>query len=160
MGHVQSSLMATSRIANANDDTGFLEFFALVSLFILVKAALDLGGDNFHVDKKKGRGIQKLGEILGRATVIGQNDLRSTNRDYEEKPAIGGPGRGNVQQHNKQDEEANAALQFPDVPHGVREEGNGPTATGIGYNILETTALPDLPAANVLCAAQERVELP
>ena len=109
MGHVHSSHLDTSGIANANGDTGFVEIFALVSLFILVKAALELGGYNFHVDKKKGQGIHKLGEISGRATFTGQNDLRSTNRDYEEKPVIGGPGRGNVQQNNEQDEAANGA---------------------------------------------------
>ena len=85
MGHVHSSNLDTSGIANAIGDAGFVETFALVSLFFLVKCSLELGGDNFHVDKKKGRGIHKLGEISGRATVIGQNDLLCTNRDYEEK---------------------------------------------------------------------------
>ena len=73
---------------------------------------------------------------------------------------IGVPGQGNVRQHNEQDEEANGAPQFHDGRHGSREEGNKPTATGIGYDILETTVLPDLPTANLLCAVQERFELP
>ena len=37
-----------------------------------MKAALLSGRDNFHVDKKKGQGIHKLGEILEWATIIGQ----------------------------------------------------------------------------------------
>ena len=70
MGHVHSSHLDTSGIAKADSDTGFIEIFALVSLFFLVKAALLSGGDNYHVNKKKGRGIRKK--------VNFQNGLRPT----------------------------------------------------------------------------------
>ena len=159
MGHVHSSHLDTSGIAKANCDTGFVEIFALVSLSLLVKAALLSGRDNFHVDEKKGRGIHNSSEIKKWATINGQNDLPFTNGDYDAEPVIG-PGRDNVRQHNKHNVEANGASQFHDGRHGFREEGSGSFATVICHEFIERTVLPDLPTANALCAVQERAELP
>ena len=119
MGHVHSSHLDTSGIAKANGVTGFVEIFALVSLFFLEKAALLIGGDNFHVHKK-GQGIHNLGEISKWATIIGQNNLPFTKTDYEGELVIG-PGQDNVRQHSEHDLEANGALQSHNGRHGFQE---------------------------------------
>ena len=157
--HVHSSHLDTSGITKADVDTVFMEIFALVSLFFLVKAALLSGGDNYHVNKKKGRGIRKKSEFLKWVATDGKNDLLFVKSDYEAEPAIS-PGKDTVGQHNEHDEEANSASQLLDGRHGFQEEGCGPTATEIGYNFIETAVPPDPPASNVLHAVQERVELP
>ena len=83
MGHVHSLHLDTSGIAKADGDTVFMEIFTLVSLFFLVKAALLSGGDNYHVNKKKGRGIRKKSEFSEWVATDGKNDLLSTKSDYE-----------------------------------------------------------------------------
>ena len=159
MSHVHSSYLDTSGITKADGDMGFMEIFALVSLFFLVKAALLSGGDNYHVNKKKGQGIQKESGFSKWVATDGKNDLLFTKSDYKAEPAIS-PGKDTVGQHNEHDEEANSPSQLLNGRHGFREEGCGPTATEIGYNFIKTAVPPDPPASNVLHAVQERVELP
>ena len=158
MGHVHSSHLDTSGIAKANCDTGFVEIFALVSLFFLLKAALLSGGDNFHVEKKKGRGIHKSGEIKKWATIIGKNDLRFTNKDYEAEPVIG-PSDVNVQQCNGHVVGAEKAFQFSDGCLKSQEEYSGQKGIGENTNIITRTFRPDPPTAEEPRVVLEQVDL-
>ena len=135
MGLVLLSYLGTLGFAKANDNRGFTEDSSLIIRSSGLKAALLNGVDTFHVAKKTGWGIQKLGEFLKWATIRRQNDQSFNNFDYDAEPAVG-LSNVNVQQHKGHDVKADGTPQFHDGRHDLWEEGSGQIKIKLGHNSI------------------------